>query len=152
MRQFLTFGAGVVSIVGLVSAACAADLPAAPEAAPTIPGWTGCYLGSHVGGLASQDRTTDKFGQSNGFGSTGFEAGGQIGCDYQFAGGLVAGVEGRAGWSSLKNSHPASVVYSSGDRFPSQFTLGNDLLASVTARLGYSFAPGWLVFVRGGGA
>ena len=112
MRQFLTFGAGVVSIVGLVSAACAADLPAAPEAAPTIPGWTGCYLGSHVGGLASQDRTTDKFGQSNGFGSTGFEAGGQIGCDYQFGSGLVAGVEGRAGWSRLDGERRQMVIHS----------------------------------------
>jgi outer membrane immunogenic protein len=35
---------------------------------------------------------------------------------------------------------------------PSQFTLSNDFLASATARLGYSFADRWLVFVRGGAA
>ena len=39
-----------------------------------------------------------------------------------------------------------------GTTFPSQFTLGNDFLASTTARLGYSFADRWLVFVRGGAA
>jgi outer membrane immunogenic protein len=78
--------------------------------------------------------------------------GGQIGCDYQFAAGWVAGVEGRAAWTSLKNSHPASVINSGGTTLPSQFTFGNDLLASTTARLGYSFADRWLFFVRGGAA
>ena len=33
-----------------------------------------------------------------------------------------------------------------------QFTVSNDFLASATARVGYSFADRWLIFVRGGAA
>lgn len=78
--------------------------------------------------------------------------GGQIGCDYQFAPGWVAGVEGRAAWSSLKNTHAAHVVNAMGIGIPAQLTVGNDFLASATARLGYGFADRWLIFVRGGAA
>src|ERR1700738_2688972 len=110
-------------------------------------------LGGHVGGVVSQDRTTGLLGNSNSFSSTGFIGGGQIGCDYQFAPGWGAGVEGRAAWASLKNSHPGVVRFpATGVTIPSQFTLGNDFLASATARLGWVFADRWLVFVRGGAA
>jgi len=92
-------------------------------------------------------------GNSIGFSSTGFVGGGQIGCDYQFAAGWVAGVEGRAAWSSLKNTHSGTVRnLVTGVTLPSQFTLGNDFLASATARLGYNVADRWLVFARGGAA
>jgi outer membrane immunogenic protein len=43
-------------------------------------------------------------------------------------------------------------VAATGVTIPSRFTLGNDFLASATARLGYSYADRWLVFVRGGAA
>jgi outer membrane immunogenic protein len=115
--------------------------------------WTGCYVGGHVGGVVSEDRTTSVSGNSTGFGSIGFVGGGQIGCDYQFAAGWVGGVEGRAAWSSLKNSHPGTVRFPGlGVTVPSQFSLGNDFLSSATARLGHSFADRGLVFIRGGGA
>jgi outer membrane immunogenic protein len=78
--------------------------------------------------------------------------GGQVGCDYQFAPGWVAGVEGRAAWSSLKNTHAAHVVTATGIRIPAQLTVINDFLASATGRLGYSFTDRWLIFVRGGAA
>jgi outer membrane immunogenic protein len=148
------------SIAFVVFAACpvlAADISPmpytkAPALAPLY-SWTGCYLGGHVGGVVSEDRTTSVFGNSIGFSSTGFVGGGQIGCDYQFASGWVAGVEGRAAWTDLKNSHPASVRnLVTGVTLPSQFTLSNDFLASITARLGYSIADRWLVFARGGAA
>jgi outer membrane immunogenic protein len=35
---------------------------------------------------------------------------------------------------------------------PSQFTANNDFLASITARLGYSFIDRWLFYVKGGAA
>jgi outer membrane immunogenic protein len=153
---------GIASIaIVLASAAAfpalAADLPfkplAAIAAAPVRFSWTGCYVGVNLGGVVSQDRTTSVFGNSLGFSSPGFVGGGQVGCDYAFAPGWVAGVEGRAAWTSLKNSHPASVVnLVTGVKVPSQFTLSNNFLASTTARLGYSFADRWLVFVRGGAA
>lgn len=159
MHRFALVGAGLLSIAGFMSTAAAADLPArvytkAPASAPVAAyNWTGCHIGVNVGGVVSEDSTTGVLGNSTGFSSAGFVGGGQIGCDYQFAPGWVAGVEGRAAWTSLKNSHRGSVRnLVTGVTIPSQFTLSNDFLASTTARLGYSFADRWLVFVRGGAA
>lgn len=115
--------------------------------------WTGCYIGGHVGGVVSEDKTANLFGGSIRDSSVGFVGGGQIGCDYQFAPGWVAGVEGRVAGTNLKNNHAATVTnLVTGITIPAQFTLNNDLLASATARLGYSFANRWLVYVRGGPA
>lgn len=139
------------------SSAIAADLPTralkAPPIAPPPFSWTGCYIGAHLGGVVSEDRTTSLQGKTDSFSATGFVGGGQVGCDYQFAQGWVVGAEGRAAWSSLQNSHASTVT----NRvtlvtLPSQFTLTNDFLASATARLGYSFADRWLAFARGGAA
>jgi outer membrane immunogenic protein len=80
--------------------AFAADLAVkAPRAIPAAPvpfSWTGCHVGGHLGGVVSEDKTTGILGNSNSFSSAAFIGGGQIGCDYQFAPGWVAGVEGRA--------------------------------------------------------
>jgi outer membrane immunogenic protein len=157
MRCFAVVGTGLLSISLFSGLASAADFPAQTyptAAAPVVTyNWTGCHVGGHVGGVVSEDRTTSLLGSSNSFSSAGFAAGGQIGCDYQFAPGWVAGVEGRAAWSSLKNTHASHVRnLITGIELPSQFTLSNDLLASATARLGYGFADRWLVFVRGGAA
>src|SRR5271154_548059 len=138
MHRFALIGVGLLSIAGLAGAASAADLAvktqSAIPAAPAPFSWTGCYVGGHVGGAISEDGTTGSLGNTRGFGSTGFVGGGQIGCDYQFASGWVAGVEGRAAWTSLKNTHAASIInLATGITAPSQFTLGNDFLASTTA-------------------
>jgi outer membrane immunogenic protein len=95
--------------------ALAADLavktPRAIPAAPVPFSWTGCHVGGHLGGVVSEDKTTGILGNSNSFSSAGFIGGGQIGCDYQFAPGWVAGVEGRAAWTGLKNTHPGTVRF-----------------------------------------
>jgi outer membrane immunogenic protein len=135
--------------------AFAADMALKAKAppAPAQFSWTGCYIGGHAGGAVSEDRTTSALGNSVGFSSTGFVGGGQIGCDYQFAPNWVVGVEGQAAWSSLENSHAATVrSLTTGVIVPSRFTLRNDFLASATARLGYSFAAHWLAYAKGGAA
>jgi outer membrane immunogenic protein len=155
MRTFLS--AATIVAFATTTSVFAADLavkaPAMNPAAPVQFSWTGCYIGGHIGGVVSQDKTTSLFGNSLSFSSTGFVGGGQVGCDYQFAPGWVAGVEGRAAWSSLKNTHGASVInLVTGLTLPSQVTASSDFLASATARLGYVAADRWLVFVRGGAA
>jgi outer membrane immunogenic protein len=146
-----------LTTVALTTAApaFAADLAvkAPPPVAPVLFSWTGCYVGGHIGGVVSEDRTTSRLGTSTSFSSAGFVGGGQIGCDYQFAPRWIVGVEGQAAWDSLKNSH-AAVVRNlvTGVTLPSQFTLRNDFLASATARLGYSVADRWLVYAKGGAA
>jgi outer membrane immunogenic protein len=115
--------------------------------------WTSCYIGALVGGEVSKHNTTNSFGSSIDSSSAGFVGGGQIGCDYQFSGRWIVGIEGRAAATSSKNSHPTTATnFASGTTVPAQFTLSSEFLASSTARLGYSFADCWLVYVRGGGA
>jgi outer membrane immunogenic protein len=147
---------GAMILALAATTASAADLPLkAPPAAPPIQfSWTGCYVGGHLGGAVSQDTTTGVAGNSHNFGSTGFVGGGQIGCDYQFASGWVIGAEGRAAWTGLDNTHASTVIFTGlgGLSVPSQVHVGNDFLASATARLGYAVAPRWLVYARGGAA
>jgi len=158
MQRIVSASTVVVTLMvaGVASAADMTTVPYArplPVLEPVIYRWTGCHVGWHAGGLVSEDRTTGPLGNSRGFSSPGFVGGGQIGCDYQFAPAWVAGVEGRAAWTSLKNSQAAIVRnLATGVVLPSRFTLSNDFLASATARLGYSFADRWLAFVRGGAA
>ena len=143
-----------IAALAVAGQAFAADLPMkAPAAAPIPFTWTGCHIGGHLGGVVSDDRTVSALGATVGFSSTGFTGGGQIGCDYQFASNWVVGFEGQAAWTSLKNTHGASVRnLTTGATAPSQFTLSNDFLASATARLGYSFVDHWLFYARGGAA
>jgi len=145
---------GAALAVLVVTTASAADLALkAPPAAPFKFSWTGCYLGGHLGAVVSDDRTISNLGATVDFSSTGFVGGGQIGCNYQFASNWVVGAEGRAAWSSLTNSHAASVRFPAlGLVVPSQFSLRNDLLATATAKLGYVYGERWLVYVRGGAA
>jgi outer membrane immunogenic protein len=134
------------------TAASAADyaLPAPAMASPTF-NWTGCYLGAHLGGGASDDRTISSAGVTVDFGAGGFIGGGQAGCDHQFASNWVVGAEGRAAWSSLSSQHGSNVLFPAlGVLVPSQFGLKNDFLASVTARFGYAYGSGWLFYGRGG--
>jgi outer membrane immunogenic protein len=147
------------TIVALMAAipAFAADLPmkapAMIAAAPAPFSWTGCHIGGNIGGVFSEDTSTGLLGNSASHNSSGFVGGGQIGCDYQFAPGWVIGVEGRAAWTSLKESNASTVIFPAiGRTVPSQFSVSNDFLASATARLGYSFVNPWLFSVKGGAA
>ena len=142
----------------LVTSSCAALAADLPMKAPVVPpvalyNWTGCYVGGHVGGAFTDDTSTNRFGSSSSRDTSGFVAGGQIGCDYQFAPGWVVGAEGQGAWTSLNNSKASTVLFpAQGVRVPSQATVGNDFLASATARLGYSFVSPWLFYVKGGAA
>lgn len=102
--------------------------------------WTGCYVGIQAGGLFSRQEWLNRtpggafYGVSLGdHTASGWLAGGQAGCDYQFPNGVVLGVQGDYAWSDADGSHPSTretgVVY------------GSDVtaLASMTGRIGYSW-------------
>jgi outer membrane immunogenic protein len=149
-------GAAVFALSATAVSAADLALKAAP-AAPAAPVkfiWTGCYIGGHIGGVVSDDRTISSVGTTVDFSSAGFVGGGQVGCNYQFASNWVVGAEGKAAWSSLANSHAGSVRFPALGNLvvPSQFGLKNDVLASATARIGYVYAERWLVYARGGAA
>ena len=147
------------ALVALGGQALAADLPVgmpvkAPIAAP-IPvfSWTGCYVGGHVGvgwGRKDFSEPTEPFGQNfapvgssiNVDTGAGFLGGGQIGCDYQFAGNWVIGARGDFAWAHItgQSSDPffaGKTINSDGS--PITLNAKTDALATVVGRLGY----GW---------
>jgi outer membrane immunogenic protein len=81
---------------------------------------------------------------------SGFAGGGQIGCDYQFAGtGWVIGFRNMFDGTSNKRS----------GTFPGPGPLAGDVVNfnnqwfdTLTGRLGYAVAPTWLLYFQGGGA
>jgi len=154
-----------VALAALVAApAMAADLsrPAPPvyKAPPPVYvySWTGCYIGANGGGAwVHKEYNLDTIGvpvvgavfpaavpfgthdASSGIG--GF----QVGCNYQFAGGWVVGIQGDYDWMNAKGSHIDPII--------GLTTLQSNTksLGSVTGRVGYAWDR-FLGYVKGGGA
>src|ERR1700704_3899681 len=163
MRKYLGLAlASAVSVtLGGFGSAQAADMAvkARPVVAPVVTyNWTGCYIGGNVGG--AWHRQESNFSRSvagtvfvppvdlgSSEGST-FIGGAQIGCDYQFAGNWVVGVQGMFDFGNVNSSNtfvdPRILGFSQQTRTRDIFT--------GTARLGYLFVPQLLGYVKGGGA
>ncbi|VIO72070.1 hypothetical protein CI1B_43120 [Bradyrhizobium ivorense] len=153
MRKLLS---GVAALTALAGPAIAADLrlpiKAPPPAAPSW-NWTGCHAGGHGGGLDASKRDwivrtsgAAHVGESlGGHDSNSWIAGVQAGCDYQFAGGFVIGLQGDYAWADAVGRHDSAREV--GVAYYSRV----DALASVTGRIGHSFGR-FLGYVRGGGA
>jgi outer membrane immunogenic protein len=138
--------------IGLAaSQASAADLPRkAPAYVPPPPPpvtWTGCYIGANIGGAFSHASLNGAAGtvSSNG---DGFAGGGQIGCDYQFTGGFVVGIRNMFDGTSNKRSG----TIGAGPGVGTVVNFNNQWFDTLTARIGYSFQPAWLLYLQGGGA
>ena len=164
MKKNYFVRASAALAVILAGPAVAADLPLKSEV-PVVPrfSWSGCYLGGHIGGGTGSKAMTDpvQLVQDTLNGSpittgittvttspTGAVIGGEIGCDYQFAGNAVIGIEGTASGTTMRGS--ANVGLPAG--IPGDLALvqaNNDFLASVTGRIGYAFDT-VLLFGRGG--
>lgn len=144
-------------LLALVSPALSADLVpnydvAPPPVAPAW-SWTGCSVGGNAGGLWGSSekwivRTPggDFYGQSlGGHDVDGWIGGVQAGCDYQFAGGIVVGIQGDYGWTDASGSHPSAREF--GVFYHSEV----ESLASVGGRVGYAWNR-FLGYVKGGAA
>jgi outer membrane immunogenic protein len=154
MRKFLL---GTAALIALASPAISADLRAPVRKAPppVVPvwSWSGCYIGGHAGGLwARQEdwivRTPGGafYGQSlGGHEADSWLAGAQAGCDYQFAGGFVIGIQGDYAWTDAEGSHDSAREF--GVAYHSKVKS----LATVTGRIGYAWDR-FLGYVKGGGA
>jgi outer membrane immunogenic protein len=154
MKKFLTIA---VAFSALVAApAMAADMRPPPPVyrapPPVVPiwTWTGCYIGGHAGGLWARKQIVDTtlggpfFGEAD-HNINGWLAGVQAGCDYQFAGGWVIGIQSDYAWTGAKGSH-VSVL-------DPTLTIETKIrwVGSATGRLGYAWG-GFLGYVKGGGA
>jgi outer membrane immunogenic protein len=151
---------GITAAVALGGSAMAADL--AVKAPAPVGNWTSCFVGGNVGGGWSRNATNDFFTSGGAVISTtqvdggGLLYGGQVGCDYQFWGRWVVGVEGKFDNGPIKglNSLESPFVTAPGGTVTYPDTMNTKLpwIATATARLGYSFVPRTMIYVRGGAA
>jgi outer membrane immunogenic protein len=152
-----------VALTALVAApAMAADLArpvykAAPPPVVYAYSWTGCYVGGNGGGVwVHKDYNLTSVGGP--FNTVTFPAvdfgshtassgigGVQVGCNYQFSGGWVIGIQADYDWMNANGSHL--------DPFLGVTTLSSNTksLGSVTGRIGYAWDR-FLGYVKGGGA
>jgi outer membrane immunogenic protein len=161
------FAQAAALLVTLTGSAVAADLPLKAEPVAPRFSWTGCYLGGHIGGGRGSKDMTDpvQLVQDTLSGApvttgittvtttpTGAVIGGEIGCDYQFAGNAVIGIEGTASGTTMRGSSFVGLPAAPAAGFPGEFALvqaNNDFLVSVTGRIGYAFDT-VLLYGRGG--
>jgi outer membrane immunogenic protein len=143
---------GITAAVAFGGTAMAADL--AVKAPPPIGygNWTSCYIGGNVAGGWSRTATDDFLGVT-GIGTTqidggGLLYGGQIGCDYQFMGAWIVGVDARFDNGPIVGNNsfdfPAPLTDRGDTKFP--------WIVTTAARLGYATDPQTMIYAKGGAA
>jgi outer membrane immunogenic protein len=138
--------ASMALAASMVSPVLAADMPvkAPPPAPPPVSTWTGCYIGGNVGGARVETSVSilgvDDFSRSK----SGLAAGGQIGCDYQFASNWVVGIQGLADWTNLDATRPSA-------RFANTlFQADLKGFGVLSARFGYAVSQAFLLYGKVG--
>lgn len=165
MKKRILFTAVSQIALTVAGGAEAADiqLKAPPRMGAAAYSWTGCYVGAHVGyGFGRHDVTASNF--SFGPGSTAMATtnaldsgsgifGGQVGCNYQFAGNWVVGLQGDIAGTSVGGNvaDPWDRIFVS-SFFPGTIGVKTDWLASVTGRLGMTAFDNRVLFYGKGGA
>ena len=145
MKKFLLATVALAAL-GATAPAVGADLGArpyynnAPAYAAPLYNWTGFYLGAHLGGAFSGSNNFNGLVLSDY--SARLLGGFQAGADWQFAPYWVVGAEGQYSWLGKNNLNAT---------FPNAMVFNNDqrAIASITARIGYTWGPG-LAYVKGG--
>ena len=148
----------------------AADMPVKAVApAAQVYSWTGCYIGAQVGG--TQSNASWHYNGQNPYNSSGLApgvttgttiitderftqwkmlVGAQVGCNWSLNGPWVVGIEGAwagKGMNRVRENHfPQDATH------PLNLTTEIGSIASLTARLGYSLTPDWLIYAKGGAA
>jgi outer membrane immunogenic protein len=147
-------GGAAASLLTISAYAADLGIPSAPQ--PVIPPftWTSCYAGVHAGGGWGKKDMTDSVGIFSGITNyssvsddvSGYQVGGQIGCDYQFAPTWVVGVEGAASGGNISKTVTIPIP-SVPDT--ASFKSTTDFLASITGRIGYTWNR-WMLYGKGG--
>jgi outer membrane immunogenic protein len=159
------------SLLGLASAASAADMPVkARPLPPPVPvfSWTGFYVGAHLGGAWGTAEGTATSATvciqvagicepvalpgafASGFSipvfqtqTNGFLGGIQGGYNWQFNNWAVLGVEAQFSWTDLKGTSPCVLVFGC--------TAEHDWITTLALRWGVTYDR-LLLYVKGGGA
>lgn len=147
------------SALVIATAAQAADLaykaPMARPVAEQVFSWTGFYLGVNAGIGGDKIDYPFNFGQGFATGSLGTQsfggfAGGQVGYNYQFAGGWVAGLEADIQWSNIRSNINANAAITQGPAFALDAGTEIKWFGTVRGRLGYTLTPQTLLYATGG--
>jgi outer membrane immunogenic protein len=186
------FVVGVAVAALFAAPAMAAELPInAPVYAPIYRAppiialsWTGCYLGGHIGGSFIDTKFSGQFvdtavpialGAPTSFAISdsstdltpiGLLAGGQVGCNLQFATNWVVGIEADASWANPQGGVASNQQTRTGTligNLPGFTTVVSsrgiassktDFIATATGRLGYTFGRlgQGMVYAKGGAA
>jgi outer membrane immunogenic protein len=134
----------------ITAPAMGADLARRPPPPAPVPvyffSWTGCYVGGNAGGLwVNKELTGTVLGQSFSANTSSWVGGVQAGCNYQFAGGWVVGIQGDYDWTDAHADRTGIFFVNSTQSFSAKS------VASVTGRVGYAWDR-FLGYVKGGGA
>jgi outer membrane immunogenic protein len=154
--------AGLVAATLLFAGSAVEASPWVAEVAPLVPEftWTGCYLGLSIGGVwadqtvASSGSVVGNQAQVGGaLGGASGIVGVYGGCNWQFAGTWVLGVEGEYNWAEIRDISTAPNLFLNGAPVGSggiNWSHDLDRIGSVRGRLGYAVKPNVLLFVAGG--
>jgi outer membrane immunogenic protein len=148
-----------LGVLGLVSPALGADLPAytkAPVVASPVYDWSGFYVGVFGGGGWGNHNINNATGPATGFAdytanysSQGGVAGGEAGYNFQ-SGNVVVGIEADGFWSGMRGNDAAAVAAGS---FPIASTDADNLRWGGTLRARGGIAVDrWMLFFTGGWA
>ena len=135
---------GVIASALAAGSAVAADLPST-KAAPAPPlqpafSWQGFYIGAYAGALLGEGTFT--YFRDTPLRGSAFVGGGTLGYNWQWTPTLVLGLEADFGYRGSLNSETV------GWNTPSATEAG--VFGTARGRLGYAFAPHWLVYGTAG--
>jgi outer membrane immunogenic protein len=151
---------GTTMFAGLLVAgtAQAADLgrPVYKAPPPAYFSWSGCYIGADAGFAWQRDRlhetvrgtnVTSNFSPVDAAKPDGAKLGGYLGCNWQWGGPWVVGIEGDAEFADVGGR----ANYINTGTPPDFYRAHTDFQGSVRARLGYAVDRS-LFYITGGGA
>ena len=150
MKRILLAGAALLALTA-AQPTLAADAPVYKGPAPVAFApfsWNGCYIGVNIGagwGTSDHGPTTPPASTGATASTSGWLAGGQIGCNWHVSPGFVLGIEGDYDWANIRGSGPHGGL--GGINFESRL----HHLGTVRGRIGYAMDRS-LLYVTGGWA
>lgn len=143
MKHSVKTGLCALAVTMIASGSFAADLPTTKTPAPPPPpvfSWQGGYVGVYAGALLGEGSFA--LGNRTPLRGAAFVGGGTLGYNLQWTDTIVLGAEADIGYRGFISAGRT------GDTFPSSTNAG--VLGAFRGRLGYAFAPRWLVFTSAG--